>query len=160
MCTLRERLEAGLDNSLFDRPGQKRRGWVRRNRAFFISLGIHAVLLWVAGLVVFNAIMRKEQQVLVCKRELKDDRFNDVPRNSFVRTPRMGEREILEKPVIYVEEEIEITQDIPDGLSFDHLSNKNLDSNSCIDAYGLGGGAAGVYGQRPANATLQTEACA
>jgi hypothetical protein len=32
------------------------------------------------------------------------------------------------------------------GTMFENLSNKNLYSNSCVDAYGIGGGAAGAYG--------------
>jgi len=56
-----------------------------------------------------------------------------------------------------LEEEVEITPDIPRGTSFDCLSNKNLDSTSCVDAYGIGGGRAGAYGQRWGKGSLARE---
>ena len=54
----------------------------------------------------------------------------------------------IEKPIILLEEEVEVTKDLPKGSDLSNLSNKNLDSNSVVDAYGTGGGAAGAYGQR------------
>lgn len=41
------------------------------------------------------------------------------------------------QPVILLEEEVEITRDVPSGTSFDNFSQRNLDSTSCLDAYGL-----------------------
>jgi hypothetical protein len=35
---------------------------------------------------------------------------------------------LVEKPTILLEEEVEITKDIPRGTSFDQLSNRNLDN--------------------------------
>lgn len=44
----------------------------------------------------------------------------------------------IDKPIIILEEEVEITKDVPKGSSIESLSNKNLD---VVDAYGLGAGA-------------------
>ena len=44
-----------------------------------------------------------------------------------------------------------------DISSLDRLSNKNLDSTSCIDAYGIGGGRSGAYGQRWGKGSLARE---
>jgi prefoldin subunit 5 len=43
------------------------------------------------------------------------------------------------------------------GTSFENLSNKNLDSRSGVDAYGLGGGRAGAYGERRGVGALAKE---
>lgn len=158
MCTLRERVEMGLDTNLVDRAGQKRAAWVRRNRSLFISLGIHAALFWVAGLIVFGVIARQEQAAVVCQKEVRDDRFYDEPLNSFVRTPRVEAR-VVEKPVVQVEQEIEITRDVPDGLSFDYLSNKNLGADGCIDVYSFAAGAAGAYGMSAVKEVLESDTC-
>lgn len=56
--------------------------------------------------------------------------------------------EAVEKPIIILEEEVEVSKDVPKGTDLSKLSNKNLDSNSIQDAYGVGGGAAGSYGYR------------
>jgi hypothetical protein len=53
---------------------------------------------------------------------------------------------IAERPAVLMEEEVEILRDVPKGVSFDNLSNKNLDSSGSVDAHGLGGGKAGPYG--------------
>jgi hypothetical protein len=42
-----------------------------------------------------------------------------------------------EQPIIVLEEEVEITRNIPRGTSFDNLSQRNVNSTSCLDAYGL-----------------------
>ncbi len=69
---------------------------------------------------------------------------------SMHRTPRIqaGAQASVEKPIIILEEEVEFTKDIPKGTDLSNLSNRSLDSTSVVDAYGVGGGAAGAYGQR------------
>jgi hypothetical protein len=62
-----------------------------------------------------------------------------------------------EKPVIILEEEDEITKDVPKGTSWDNLSNKNLGATSNADASGFGGGASGKYGQRWGKGALVME---
>lgn len=42
--------------------------------------------------------------------------------------------------LIILEEEIEMTRDIPKGTSFENLSNSSLDPSSWADAYGVGSG--------------------
>jgi len=54
-------------------------------------------------------------------------------------------------------EEVVVTKGQPRGTSFDNLSNKNLNSTSVQDAYGVGGAAAGAYGQRWGKGSLVTE---
>lgn len=63
----------------------------------------------------------------------------------------------VEKPIIILEEEVELTEDVPKGTDLSNLSNKNLDSTSVEDAYGVGGGAAGAFGQRWGKGSLAKE---
>jgi hypothetical protein len=55
-------------------------------------------------------------------------------------------REIFKTPRIELESEIIMS--IPRGTSFVNLSDKNLDSTSWVDAYGIGDGEAGAKGSR------------
>jgi hypothetical protein len=73
------------------------------------------------------------------------------------KTPRILADKIVEKPIIMMEEEVEITKDIPRGTSFDKLSGRNLDSTSVEDAYGLGTTGTGAYGQRFGKKSLVKE---
>jgi hypothetical protein len=62
-----------------------------------------------------------------------------------------------ETPIIILEEEVEVTADVPKGgPDLSNLSNKNLDATSVVDAYGVGGGAAGAYGQRFGKGSLSS----
>jgi ferric-dicitrate binding protein FerR (iron transport regulator)/tetratricopeptide (TPR) repeat protein len=54
----------------------------------------------------------------------------------------------VEKPIIILEEEVEVTEDLPRGTDLSNMSNKNLDESSVVDAYGVGGGSAGAYGNQ------------
>ena len=146
MCELREGAEVQAVEEVIDDGITEYAGARARGLAFLVSVGLHVVLLFIAGMVVFNVYVRRQQKWLVCRNEVRDDRFYDVPRNTFVRQPGTDSASMVEKPLIYINDEVEITEDIPAGKSFDNLSNKNLEGNSCIDAYGIMGSCAGVYG--------------
>ena len=46
-----------------------------------------------------------------------------------------GDLEYL-SPLEVLEEEVEITKDVPKGTDMSNLANKNMDSTSVVDAYG------------------------
>ena len=152
-----EKTEVPAEEDVADGDTLEYAGCRARGMAFLVSVGLHVVLLFIAGMVVFNVYVRRQQQWLACRNEVSDDRFYDVPRHSFVRQPSADRSSMVDKPLIYTDEEFEISEDIPDGMSFDNLSNKNLEGNSCIDAYGIGGSPAGAYGTRWGDATLGEE---
>ena len=84
----------------------------------------------------------------------RDQRFERSGRTLPEYEPVLPE-DMVERPIIVLEEEVEIVPGDfsvdPDDLShedLENLSNRNLDSTSAEDAYGIGGGAAGAYGQR------------
>jgi hypothetical protein len=157
MCTLQERVEMGLDTNMFDSRGQKRRSWVRRNRSFFISIGVHAAVLWIAGLIVFSMVARPEPAVVVSQREIVEERFYDDSDNSQVRTPQVEGR-IVEKPIVPIEEEVEADVEYA-GASVDNLSNKNLEADGCVDVYSFAAGRAGAYGVRIVEYVYESDSC-
>jgi hypothetical protein len=155
--------EEFLDDEEFDEEeGEFMEGgdlpwWVRKAPPLLISGGFHAILLLIAAYIITTYITRQEQITILAKREHKEPEYNpDIERAIFQRPEILADK-IVERPIVMLEEEIEITKDIPRGTSFDNLSNKNLNSTSVVDAYGVGGGAAGAYGQRWAKGSLETE---
>ena len=53
---------------------------------------------------------------------------SEKPAGTTGKSPERREAEaMVEKPIILLSEEVEITKDIPRGTSFDQLSNRNLD---------------------------------
>ncbi len=82
-------------------------------------------------------------------REFAEQEYDPTLKRAMFKTPRIEAEVMVEKPVVLLEEEVEITKDVPRGTSFDNLSNKNLDRAKAPEAdYGLAEGRAGAYGQR------------
>jgi hypothetical protein len=63
----------------------------------------------------------------------------------------------VEKPIIILEDEVEVVKGVPKGTDMSNLSNKNLDSTSVNDPYGVGGGSSGAYSQRWGKGALARE---
>lgn len=157
MSRLPEQAETSTDTGPFDETGRKALRLVRADRAFLVSVAIHLTVLWIAGLIVFTVMADKTPAAITCETEVSE-RFYDDPDNSQFRTPEIGERDIA-KRIIFTEEEVVSTHDLPKGLSTDYLSNKNLEADCCVDAYGIGGGRAGAYGVRIPRRVLESESC-
>jgi len=131
--------------------------WMQKAVPVLISSAVHLMFLWIAAYIVFTIVSKKEPPAIVTQREFADQEYDETLKRAMFKTPRIECEKMVEKPIIILEEEVEITKDIPRGTSFDNLSNKNLDSTSCIDAYGIGGGRAGAYGQRRGKGSLARE---
>jgi hypothetical protein len=82
------------------------------------------------------------------RREAKAQAYAPEDARASFKTPRILADKMVEGPIIMTEEEVELLRDIPRGTAFDNLTNRHLSSSSVVDAYGVGGGAAGAYGQR------------
>ncbi|MBL4844497.1 MAG: terpene cyclase/mutase family protein [Planctomycetes bacterium] len=98
-----------------------------------------------------------KREVVITKREVAPQEYDKKLRRDMHKTPRIGKREVIEKPIIIMEEEVEVVPDKPKGTDFSHLGKGELDSTSVNDAYGVGGGAAGSYGQRWGKKSLTQE---
>jgi hypothetical protein len=122
--------------------------WVRKAPAVLISIALHGILLIIAAYIEASYQSGKTDVEAMVKQEFRKQKYDETLERSTQKTPKIICDKIVERPVIILEEETEITTDIPRGTSFENLSNKNLQSNSCVDAYGIGGGAAGAYGSR------------
>ncbi len=131
--------------------------WMQKAVPVLISSAVHLMFLWIAAYIVFTIVQKREVPAIVTTREYAEQDYDDTKKRAMISTPRIECEEMVEKPIILLEEEVEITKDIPRGTSFDCLSNKNLDSTSCVDAYGIGGGRAGAYGQRWGKGSLANE---
>jgi hypothetical protein len=131
--------------------------WMQKAVPVLISSAVHLLFLWIAAYIVFTVLGKKEPPAIVTTREFAEQEYDPTLKRAMFKTPRIEAEVMVEKPIILLEEEVEITKDVPRGTSFDNLSNKNLDSTSCVDAYGIGGGRAGAYGQRWGKGSLARE---
>ena len=121
-----------------------------------VSLLIHGIILLIlASYYIYTPPPKREAKVLA-KREFKEQDYDETLKRDLFKTPKI-EADPIEKPIVMLEEEVEETKDIPEGLDLQNLSNKNLESTSVVDAYGVGGGAAGKYGQRWGKGSLTRE---
>jgi len=115
---------------------------------FFFSLGLHGFLILIATGITLFLVEKEKDITLTFKREAREEQYDPEIARWIFKTPRILANRIIEKPILIFEEEVEISRDITRGTSFDSLANKNINARSIIDAYGMGGKAAGVYGQR------------
>jgi len=122
--------------------------WVRKAPSVLISLGVHGIVFIIMAYIVMIQIGEATPADLLTKAEHIRQEYDPEKERALMRTPEILHEKIIEHPVLILEEETEITTDIPRGTSWDNLSNKNLSSEFAVDAYGLGGGAAGAYGAR------------
>ena len=125
--------------------------------SYGISIVLHIILIMILAGVYFYTPQERKQAVVISKREVKQQEYDEELKRDMIKTPKIKADKMVEKPIIILEEEVEITKDIPKGTDLSNLSNKNLDSQSVVDAYGVGGGAAGAYGQRWGKGSLERE---
>ena len=131
--------------------------WVKKAPSVLISLGIHGVILIIMAYITMMQVANPTDAELLTQTEHKVQEYDEEKERDLVRTPEILHEQRVEHPVLILEEETEITTDIPRGTSWDNLSNKNLNSEFCVDAYGIGGGAAGAYGARYGRGSVHRE---
>lgn len=134
-------------------PGAAHAGLRQRVAAVFgtsygISIAVHvAILLVLATILIATPPPEAVAQLQVVPRAAEPPRLEE-------RTPDLKDsplvplEEPVETPIIILNEEVEITTDVPKGVSFDNPSNVHLDARDINDAIGTGGGASGAYGSR------------
>lgn len=122
--------------------------WVRKAPPWVISVIVHAGVILLATQLTYAEYSTGPKGAFIAARQKKEQDYDEKLDRSFQKTPKIEFERDVEHPIIMLEEEVEITKDIPKGTDLNNLSNKNLDGQSVVDAYGVGGGAAGAYGQR------------
>jgi hypothetical protein len=139
--------------------------WIKRPLVMLISVFIHAAFLIVLSLAYCGEEeARKTRDVffdIAIKPGASIDRTDDTLVDEFEfrnrGIPQMTD--FSEKPDIFVDwTERSSARNIPRGTSFDNLSNKNLNSDFCEDAYGSGPGSSGAYGRRWAHVAFLPQA--
>lgn len=147
-----DELGEGVEGEDLDLPSEED----QRNRKIMVltsSYGLSA-LIHVGLIIMFMFIMWSKPQdlgkkaVVLPKLEQKVQEYDPTKKRALHKKPEIQHEQVIEKPIKELEEEVEKTNDIPKGTSMDNQANKNLDSTSVVDAYAVGGGAAGAYGQR------------
>jgi hypothetical protein len=129
--------------------------WVRKSPAVLISVALHAILLVIAAYIeASSGIENKPDFEMLVKQDFRRQQFDETLPLDIKKKPNLPYERVSEIPYRPLEEEIEITQDIPRGTSFENVSNKNLNSNSVVDAFGIGCGASGAYGLRTGHGGL------
>ena len=112
--------------------------------SYGISIALHVALLLILATIIITSPPKEKEAVVIAKREVKPQEYDEKLKRDMHKTPKIQAEELIEKPIIILEEEVEVTKDVPKGTDLSNLSNKNLDSTSVVDAYGVGGGAAAV----------------
>jgi hypothetical protein len=125
--------------------------------SYGVSFLVHVIGLFVLTLLIFFVPNQTKKAIVIAKREVKPQVFDEKLKRDMHKTPKIKAEKPVEKPIVVLEEEVEITKEVPKGTDMSNLSNKNLDSTSVVDAYGVGGGAAGAYGQRWGKGSLSRE---
>ncbi|RKY12421.1 MAG: hypothetical protein DRP82_06665, partial [Planctomycetota bacterium] len=128
---------------------EKKPWWMRWALPFLVSIVVHIFFVVAALLIVFTVWDRSGVKVInvtkpneITPIEYDENRPRDVIKTPFVD----ADTHTLEQPILDLEQEEPETKDIPRGVSFDYLSDKNLDSTGYADAYGIGSERAGRYG--------------
>ena len=104
---------------------------MRKVRAFLFSLGVHLLLLWVAGLMVFSIMKRRDCLDLTLHLEDWRRCFYDEPENSFVRSPEVTAEPPERQLVMLIEGDVtEEGNNTWRGIDEDYISNKNLAGDS------------------------------
>ncbi len=133
-------------------------GWLRDMPCWAVSAGLHLVVLLLAGtLVLVEAQAPAGRTTAIVQRQYKAPAFDPTAKRALFRRPKVLGRLKVKKKIIRRLKADRITPDIPKGLSFENLSNKNLAARSLVDVFGLGRGAAGAYGNRIGKGTLVKE---
>lgn len=130
--------------------------WLTETPYWAISAVFHVIVLLAIGSVVLlekskDPVIKKS----VVKREYKPPEYDPTKKRDMKRRPEILEKR-REKPIVKLKPD-EITPDIPKGIDENQLTNKNLMHNSVNDAFGIGGGAAGAYGNRFGKGSLTRE---
>jgi len=138
------------------RPSGARK-WIRDAPCWAASAALHLVLLIVmAAYVVYTPPPLDEEHKLLVRRPYTPPRFDPTLKRAMFRRPEILDREKEVRPIVQLKpDEVEIT--IPKGTDLDSFSNKNLEGRFYVDGIGVGGGAAGAYGNRMGKGSLIRE---
>jgi hypothetical protein len=168
--TYEEDLEDQIDGAETEEAEVDRLAWLRNTPFWAISAVLHLLLIVVAITVVRHQEKRKEVEVPITVEVRapppvqKPPPYDPLRKRDVKRTPKVP-GVIKNKEVQTIQRKIvdEVAADIPKGTSLDNLTNVSLESTvdtpskGIYDTLGVGGGAAGAYGERWGKGSLKGE---
>ncbi|MBI4576195.1 MAG: hypothetical protein HY722_08040, partial [Planctomycetes bacterium] len=121
---------------------------IDRTSAVLASAGLHAAILIVAAFLVMTTMQEEQRAILLTRHERMKRTFDRTASRAMQERPEVPAVEEVAEPVLDLEREAVIPREVPKGSDMSNQSNKDLESTSLVDAYGVGGGGAGPYGSR------------
>ena len=166
-CELKDgdRIRVGRTELVFrSGPETVRRGvflvpaWLGDTPWWALSAVLHlTIILLVGALVLVSGEEKSKERSVVLKRHYKPPPYDPTLKRDTVRRPNIIGTKKKKKHMIRRLKPDRVTPDIPKGLSFENMSNKNLEYKNMVDVFGTGGGAAGAYGSRIGKGCLVRE---
>ena len=135
----------------FEKPA-----WLREMPYWAISAVLHLILVLImVAVVVYEEKPKKEEIDITVRQKQKPPDYDPTLRRDIKKTPKILEKRIKD-PIIQRKID-EVTPDIPKGTDLDKLTNMHLNAMSINASIGVGGGAAGAYGERTGKGSLIRE---
>ncbi|MEM7231115.1 MAG: hypothetical protein AAF517_03005, partial [Planctomycetota bacterium] len=134
-------------------------GWLTETPYWAISAVLHLVLILIIMTIpLFVAPPAPEEHKVITmkQRKQKPPPYDPNKKRDIKRKPKILNPKKIEKPIIQRKIE-EVTTEIPKGTDLNNVSNFNLAAKSINSAIGVGGGAAGAYGNRFGKGSLIRE---
>ena len=139
-----------------EEEGSSLPAWLTETPYWAISAVAHLILVLLIGsFVLIEQVDKPVLKKSVVKRAKKKPEYDPTKKRDMVKRPEILEKR-KEKPIVKLKPD-EVTPDIPKGVDENKLTNKNLLQDSVNDAFGVGGGAAGAYGNRFGKGSLTRE---
>ncbi|MBI4586848.1 MAG: terpene cyclase/mutase family protein [Planctomycetes bacterium] len=137
----------------------ERPGWLKETPFWAISAILHMILFVILLQFITEVPEPKAPQLPVKIRPVpkkREDKYDPTLKRDILKTPKIPDPRLVEKTVIQRKLD-EVTPEIPKGTDLNNLTNVELLNSSIHDAIGVGGGAAGAYGERWGKGSLISE---
>jgi hypothetical protein len=122
-----------------------------------ISAVLHLILVLImVAVVVYEEKPKKEEIDITVRQKPKPPEYDPTLKRDIKRTPKILHEKKIIDPIIQKKPD-EVTPDIPKGTDLDNRTNIHLNATSINSAIGVGGGAAGAYGERTGKGSLIRE---
>jgi len=145
--------------------------WLKNMPCFALSALLHLILILLMINIVYEHTKKKEEVTQIEVQispttKPKPAAYDKTLKRDVVKRAKVpGQKNLTDKPFVPKKEVIEeVTADIPQGTSLDHVSNVNLDFSDASNnpagtnrGIGIGGGVAGAYGERWGKGSLTAE---
>ncbi len=132
-------------------------GWLRDMPFFALSAFLHLLLFILLYNFVTETREKREEETTINVRQPPPPppKYDPTLKRAMKRTPKLLLDKKVKQPIVKLKKDT-VTPDIPKGTSLDNLTNLNI-RQSIHDALGVGGGAAGAYGERWGKGSLWNE---